>query len=65
MISDLSPWLQESAHSIDAAIFSGDEFLDKNKRENMEKLLNRWKKGLDEMASLASIIEEEEKNELI
>lgn len=65
MISDLPLWLQEPANNIDASIFSGDEFLDMKKRETMHALLNRWRKGLDEMAHLSLVIEEEEKNERI
>jgi predicted nuclease of predicted toxin-antitoxin system len=62
MISDLPEWLQEPAHSIDAAVFSSDTFFDKDKREALRDLLQRWDRGLTEQAAAheASLTEDDD-----
>lgn len=46
---DLEEWCEE----IDAAMFSGDAFLEKVNRDLLEKYMARWKRGLKEQKKLA------------
>lgn len=40
--------LEEYCEEIDAAMFSGDAFLEKVNRNLLEKYMTRWKRGLKE-----------------
>ena len=41
-------YLEEAADEIDAAIFSGDAFLDPKHRERLRSFMARWERGLKE-----------------
>lgn len=47
-LTDLKQWTASNVDSIDASIFSGDEFLDANAREALRFYIDRWSKALDE-----------------
>lgn len=47
-LTDLKQWTASNVDSIDASIFSGDEFLDANAREALRFYITRWSKALDE-----------------
>ena len=63
-MTQLSDSVATAVEEIDAAIFSGDEFIDNAKRAEMEYILARWQRGLNQMKQLAEeILEESNKQE--
>lgn len=43
----LPVWLDEVCDHIDAAVFSGDTFQDKDARDEMQRYIMRWMRELD------------------
>jgi hypothetical protein len=48
--------LEEHCENIDAAMFSGDAFLDKDNRDLLEKYIARWVRELPKQAKMAKEI---------
>lgn len=46
-----------AADALDAAVFSGDSLLDANNRESFRRLLDRWKRKLEDWQSIADELE--------
>ncbi len=51
-MSALPDYLEDPIDEIDAAIFSGDVFMDPKAREEMRTLMARWERGLKEFEDL-------------
>jgi hypothetical protein len=47
--TNLRPDTEEAAETIDAALFTGDEFQDGSVRGKLREYLERWMRALDEL----------------
>jgi hypothetical protein len=47
--TNLRPDTEEAAETIDAALFTGDEFLDGSARGKLREYHERWTRALDEL----------------
>jgi hypothetical protein len=54
------PYLNKAANEIDAAMFSGDAFLDETNRTVMREWLSRWERGLARAEELAVEVAQDE-----
>jgi hypothetical protein len=61
-MTQLSDSVATAVEEIDAAIFSGDEFINNAKRHEMENILGRWQRGLAQMKQIAESALEESSN---
>jgi hypothetical protein len=56
---NLHPSVTQAFEEIDAALFTGDSFIDKENREHLVRMLARWKK----QAEVCEVMEKEIKQE--
>ncbi|WGN90733.1 response regulator transcription factor [Burkholderia phage vB_BglM_WTB] len=47
---------------IDAALYSGDEFLDRQRRAALRSMLARWDRQLDELESLSDVLDADDED---
>lgn len=45
-------YLQRACEEIDAAVFSGDDFINADNREQLQIYMDRWSRKLPEMADI-------------
>ena len=57
---DIHPSVTRAIDEIDAAIFSGDTFLNEENHAKMQKMLNRWQRGLNEHKETIEELKNEE-----
>lgn len=48
----MHPSIEKAIDEIDAAMFSGDTFMDPSNHNSFQEQLDRWQRGLDEFAEL-------------
>lgn len=59
---NVHPAVEEAIDEIDAAIFTGDAFINAENIKEMERMMTRWQRGLDSHKELiADIALEEQK----
>ena len=45
-------YIEQACEEIDAAMFSGDAFLEKEERESLTRYINRWQRQMKEFEEL-------------
>lgn len=60
---NVHPSVEEAIDQIDAAIFTGDAFLDKPNRDEMREMVARWQRQLDSLAEIFDEFDEGEPEE--
>lgn len=59
MLDHLRPDTREAVDSLDAAVFSGDEFFNEEARRAFKAVLARWDRALQQMETTGEEIEGE------
>jgi ADP-dependent phosphofructokinase/glucokinase len=52
-------YLERSYEEIDAAMFSGDAFIEQEERDTLRKCIDRWERKMKEWEEIAAEVEEE------
>lgn len=55
-------YLEEACEEIDAAMFSGDSFLQKENRDELMIYINRWLKALPHQEEIANSLDESDED---
>ena len=50
--NELDAHIEDALDEVDAALFSGDKFHNKESVERLEYFINRWQRGLDEIKTV-------------
>ena len=59
----MSPDIQNACEQIDAAFFSGDEFLHASNRRELRYYINRWRTELNNLMEVEAALLQDEKTE--